>query len=83
MADLDNDGQAEVILTSWPKKGGGRVGHLHVLSSMGVELYRMALPTPAIGGIWNGALGAPTLANIDGDADLEVVVGTVASGVVA
>jgi hypothetical protein len=32
---------------------------------------------------WNGGLAAPTLANIDSDADLEVVVNTAHSGVVA
>src|SRR4029079_10391131 len=32
---------------------------------------------------WNGVLGAPTLANIYADADLELVVGTVGSGIVA
>ena len=83
VADLDGDGQAEVIFASWPKKGTGRTGHLHVLSSLGVELYRVALPAGAIGAGWNGGLGAPTLANIDADADLEVVLGTSASGVVA
>ena len=83
VADLDGDGQAEVIFASWPRKGTGLNGHLHVLSSMGVELHRVSLPAPAIGKTWNGGLGAPTLANIDADADLEVVVGTSASGVVA
>jgi Calx-beta domain/FG-GAP-like repeat/FG-GAP repeat len=83
VADLDGDGQAEVIFASWPKKGTGRSGHLHVLTSMGVELHRVALPAPAIGKTWNGGLGAPTLANIDADEDLEVVMGTSASGVVA
>jgi Calx-beta domain/FG-GAP-like repeat/FG-GAP repeat len=82
VADLDNDGHAEVIFTSWPKNGGNRVGHLHVLDYLGNELYRVALPAP-FGSDWNGGLGAPTLANIDADADLEVVVGTTASGVVA
>jgi hypothetical protein len=83
VADLDADGQAEVVFASWPKKGTGRSGHLHVLSSMGLELHRVALPAPAIGKTWNGGLGAPTLANIDADADLEVVLATSASGVVA
>ena len=83
VADLDGDGQAEVIFASWPKKGTGRSGQLHVLSSLGVELHRVGLPAPDIGATWNGGLGAPTLANIDADADLEVVLGTSASGVVA
>jgi hypothetical protein len=50
---------------------------------LGQELYRGNLPAPAIGATWNGALSAPTIANIDSDADLELVIGTVASGVVA
>ena len=82
VADLDNDGHAEVIFTSWPKKATGGVGQLHILNYLGQELYRVDLPAPR-GNTWNGGLGAPTLANIDADGDLEVVVGTVASGVVA
>jgi hypothetical protein len=82
VADLDNDGHAEVIFTSWPKNGGNRVGHLHILDYQGNELHRVSLPAP-FGDDWNGGLAAPTLANIDGDADLEVVLGTTASGVVA
>src|SRR6185369_224561 len=84
VADLDNDGQAEVLFTSWPKKTSaiGTVGQVHVLSSLGVELYRVNLPAP-FGDDWNGGLAAPTLANIDGDPDLELVAGTTDSGVVA
>src|SRR5258706_405480 len=83
VADLDNDGHAEVIFTSWPKKATGRVGQLHILNYLGVELYRIDLPPAALDASWNGGLGAPTLANIDPAADLELVVGTVGSGVVA
>src|SRR6266480_3279657 len=83
VVDLDNDGHAEVIFTSWPKKATGGVGQLHVLDYLGRELYRVDLPTPAIGAGWNGSLGAPTIANIDSDPDLELVMGTNASGVVA
>src|SRR6185436_7501611 len=72
----------EVRFTSWPKNGGNRIGHLHVLTSMGVELFRIQLPAP-FGDDWNGGLAAPTVANIDADADLELVVGTTSSGVVA
>ncbi len=83
VADLNNDGRAEVIFTSWPKKATGRVGQLHVLNYLGVELHRMDLPPAALDASWNGGLAAPTLANIDADADLELVVGTVGSGAVA
>jgi hypothetical protein len=83
VVDLNNDGRAEVIFTSWPKAATGAVGQVHILDYLGVELYRINLPAPDIGGTWNGALGAPTVANIDSDPDLELVVGTVASGVVA
>jgi hypothetical protein len=83
VVDLNNDGHAEVIFTSWPKKATGGIGQLHILDYQGVELYRIDLPAPAIGATWNGALGAPTLAHIDSDSDLALVVGTVASGVVA
>ncbi|MCU0495360.1 MAG: VCBS repeat-containing protein [Chloroflexaceae bacterium] len=82
VADLNNDGKAEVIFTSWPEKGDNRVGQLHILDSQGNQLHAVNLPAP-LSGNWNGSLGAPTLANIDADADLEIVLGTVASGVVA
>ena len=83
MADLDGDGHAEVIFTSWPQKSVGGTGQLHVLDYLGNPLHAVDLPAPFGGATWNGALGAPTLANVDGDGELEVVVGTVASGVVA
>ncbi len=82
VADLDNDGSAEVIFTSWPEKGANRVGQLHIVNSAGVAVAELDLPGP-LGDDTNGGLGAPTLANIDSDADYEVVVGTIASGVVA
>jgi hypothetical protein len=83
VADLDNDGKAEVIFVSWPEKGGGRVGQLHILDHQGNQLHAVNLPAPGSGASWNGGLGAPTIANLDADADLEVVVGTSHSGAVA
>jgi hypothetical protein len=82
VADLDGDGDAEVIFTSWPQNGGGRIGRLHVLDHLGNALFAADLPAP-VGSDWNGGLAAPTLAEIDGDPDLEVIVGTSGSGVVA
>lgn len=82
VADLNNDGKAEVLFTSWVQKGTSRTGKLHLLDYQGYPLSEIDLP-PAVGGDWNGAMAAPTLANIDTDPDLEVVILTAASGVVA
>ena len=83
IADLDDDGQAEVIFASWPEIGSNLVGKLHILSSQGLPLYEVDLPAPSQGENWNGGLAAPTLANIDGDPDLEAVLNTASSGLVA
>lgn len=82
VADLNGDGKAEVIFASWVEKGSGATGKLHVLDYLGNPLHEVDLP-PAFSGDWNGALAAPTLADIDGDPDLEVVLNTVASRLVA
>jgi uncharacterized repeat protein (TIGR01451 family) len=85
VADLDNDGHAEVIFGTWPRNGGRRVGKIIVADWQGRLLQQIALPAPrdTDADSWNGVLGAPTLANIDADADVELVVGTVSAGIVA
>lgn len=82
VADLDADGRAEVIFTTWPQKGGNAVGKLIILNYQGSLLQSVDLPAPR-GGNWNGGLAAPTLAQLDADPELEVVVGTSQSGVLA
>lgn len=81
VADLDADGDAEVIFTTWPQKGGNAVGKLIILSHQGVLLTQIDLPAPR-GGNWNGGLAAPTLAQLDADPNWEAVVGTSKSGLV-
>jgi hypothetical protein len=50
---------------------------------MGKALFEVDLPAPkSSDDTWNGALAAPTLANVDNDADLEIVLLTSNSGVV-
>jgi uncharacterized repeat protein (TIGR01451 family) len=83
VADLDNNGQAEVIFASWAQKDTHQTGKLHIVDAQGNMLYEVSLPAAFGGEDWNGALAAPTLANIDSDADLEVVLNTAHSGVVA
>jgi len=83
VADLDNDGFAEVIFTSWVQKGSHQTGKLFIVSYQGNQIYAVDLPAAYGSPDWNGALPAPTLANIDSDVDLEVVINTAHSGFVA
>jgi uncharacterized repeat protein (TIGR01451 family) len=83
VADLDDDGYAEVIFASWVQKGSNQTGKLHILDYQGNPLQEVDLPAAYGSPDWNGALAAPTLANIDADADLEVVLNTAHSGFVA
>jgi uncharacterized repeat protein (TIGR01451 family) len=83
IADLDDNGYAEVIFTSWTQIGSAHTGKLHIVDYLGNPIYEVSLPDPFGGEDWNGALPAPTLANIDSDPDLEVVMLTANSGVVA
>jgi uncharacterized repeat protein (TIGR01451 family) len=83
VADLDDNGQAEVLFASWVQKGTRRTGKLHILDYLGRPIHTVDLP-PAFGSPdWNGALAAPTLADIDGDPDLEIVLNTAHSGLLA
>jgi hypothetical protein len=78
VVDLDNDGKAEIIFGSWTQKGSNLVGKAHILDMYGNLLHEIELPTA---GGWNGALAAPTVADVDGDGDLEPVVNTANSGI--
>lgn len=82
VVDLDADGKAEVIFTTWTQKGSNAAGQLVILGWDGSLLSGVNLPREA-GQSWDGALGAPTVANLDDDPDLEVVVGTAHTGLVA
>lgn len=83
VVDLNGDGHAEVLFASWTQKGSAQTGKLHIFDDQGTLLREVTLPGPFGGDDWNGALAAPTLANLDGDADLEVVLNTAHSGFVA
>lgn len=83
IADLDNNSLAEVIFSSWTQKGSTHTGKLHILDHLGNLIYEVDLPEAVGVADWNGALPAPTLANIDSDDDLEVILLTAHSGVVA
>ena len=82
VTDLDSNGLAEVIFASWVQKNTDLTGQLRILDYLGRPLQEVDLPL-AFSGDWNGALAAPTISDIDGDADLEVVLNTAHSGFVA
>ncbi len=83
VADLDNNGSPEIIFSSWVQKGTGRTGKLHILDYLGNVIHEIELPSAFGSPDWNGAMAAPTLADIDGDPDLELVLNTANSGFVA
>jgi hypothetical protein len=86
VADLDRDGCSEVIFTSWVEKtdSGMRLGKLHILDCKGNVLHEQLLPEPkSVSRHVNGALPAPTIANIDDDPDFELVINTINSGFIA
>ena len=73
-----------MIFTTWTEIGSNHTGRLHIVSASGDDLITpLELPAAFGSPTWNGALPAPTLANIDSDADLELVINTAHSGLVA
>ncbi|MGB6001976.1 MAG: VCBS repeat-containing protein, partial [Thermoanaerobaculia bacterium] len=83
VADLDNNGTAEVIFASWGQKGSNAGGKLHILDYLGNPLHELSLPVAFGSPDWSGGLAAPTLADLDGDSDLELVLNTAHAGFVA
>jgi len=82
VADLNGDGQAEVIFASWTQHGSNRAGKLYIVSWDGILINSFDLPRDPSSD-FGGSLAAPTLAHLDGDPNLDVVVGTVDQGLVA
>jgi uncharacterized repeat protein (TIGR01451 family) len=82
VVDLDDNGKAEVIFASWTQNGSNAPGKLYIVSWDGNLLQSLDLPRDT-GDDRGGSLAAPTIANLDADRDLEIVVGTINKGVVA
>ncbi|UJR85237.1 FG-GAP repeat domain-containing protein [Sandaracinus amylolyticus] len=67
IADLSGDGSPEIVFATYSPDADR--SHLVVLAANGRELHRIALPD-------RGAMSVPTIADVDRDGDLEIVVAT-------
>jgi hypothetical protein len=76
IADLSQDGSAEIIFTTFGAPSVHDSGHLIILSASGARLHDNPLPNPGHNGNGNGAPAAPTVADLDGDGQLEILVQT-------
>jgi len=62
--DLNNDGVSEIIFSTYSPDED--VSHLIILDAQGTELHRLSLES-------RGSMSVPTLADIDGDNMLEII----------
>jgi len=76
VADLNRDGIAELLLATYGDPDGNDSGRLMILSAGGTVLHDLLLPNPGHNGNGNGAPTAPTVGDVDGDGQLEVLVQT-------
>ncbi len=76
VADLNQDGSPEVLLTTFGAPDVKDSGHLVILAQNGALLFDVPLPNPGHNGNGNGAPAAPTVGDLDGDGALEIFVQT-------
>jgi hypothetical protein len=80
VADLNGDGSPELIFGTYGEPGGEH-GHLVILSSAGALVHDVPLPGQnADSGNGVGPCAAPTVADLDGDGDLEILLLTIDHG---
>ena len=76
IADLNQDGSPEIVFSTYGDPGVTDSGHLVILASNGALLHDVPLPDPGRDGNGNGAPAAPTVADLDGDGQPEILVQT-------
>ncbi|MEE9382910.1 MAG: VCBS repeat-containing protein [Nannocystaceae bacterium] len=81
IADLNGDGSPEIIVATYGAPDRSDSGHLVVLAANGALLHDIALPGAGHNGNGNGAPAAPTVGDVDGDGQLEILVQTFDHGI--
>ena len=79
VADLNKDGVPELVFGTYSLEEGG--GTLVVLDNTGRLLHEIALPGQGKNGNGIGVPAAPTIADLDGDGQLEILVQTFDHGI--
>jgi hypothetical protein len=80
IADLNQDGSPEIVFSTYGDPDTSDSGRLVILDANGNMLHDIALPNPGHNGNGNGAPAAPTIADLDGDGQLEILVQTFEHG---
>lgn len=79
VADLNADGTPELVFGTYSLEPNG--GRLVVLANTGELLYDVPLPNQGTDGNGIGVAAAPTIADLDGDGSLEILVTTFDHGI--
>jgi hypothetical protein len=74
VADLNKDGTPELVFGTYSLQPNG--GHIIVLENTGKLLFDVPLPAQGMNGNGIGIPAAPTIADLDGDGQLEILVVT-------
>jgi hypothetical protein len=80
IADLNQDGSPEVLFATYGAPEVLNSGNLVILAANGSEVFDLPLPNPGENGNGNGAPAAPTVADWNGDGNLEIFVQTFEHG---
>jgi hypothetical protein len=76
VADLNQDGVPELIFGTYGDPNVQTSGYLVGLDVNGNMVFDISLPNPGYDGNGNGAPAAPTIADINGDGQLEILIQT-------
>jgi FG-GAP-like repeat len=81
IADLNQDGSPELMFTTYGDPDIQNSGYLLIIGADGTLLHDISLPNPGYNGNGNGAPAAPTVGDLDGDGQLEIIVQTFDHGI--